>query len=54
MIRFVVGKALFVVVSNHCMVCYVNLSCNFIVVLISIDLMHNLFVVLLDERNKVV
>ena len=47
-----VGGALFVVSSNHCVVCYDYLTCEFIVVLISINLIHNLFVVILDERNK--
>ena len=49
---FMVGRVLFVVSRNHCVVCYVNLTCEFIVVLISINLIHNLFVVILDERNK--
>ena len=46
------GGALFVVSRNHCVVCYAYLTCEFIVVLISFNLIHNLFVVKLDEWNK--
>ena len=53
-VGFVVGGALIVVGSNHCVVCYVNLTCEFIVALISIDFIHNLFFIILDEQNKFV